>query len=119
MPSIGSIRRAHALGRVLWKVGSRHDAVRGGVAAAKTVGKATARATRILLLEVVGSFFAFFALGGAYETLGEWRKLQVGSSQGSASHVAVPLLFTLMFAWFCMTTFLRARRLSNPVPPRG
>jgi len=109
---IRSIQRAHAVGRVLWNLGSRHRAVRGGVAAAKSVGKATARVTRILWLEVTGFFFAVFALMGVGAGWRQWDKIRTGQSSAPLSHVGVALAFSAMFVYFSISSFWRARRES-------
>lgn len=112
MADIRSIQRAHAVGRVLWKLGSRHRAVRGGVAAARSVGKATARVTRILWLEVTGLFFAVFALMGVGAAWRQWDKIRTGQSSAPMSHVGVALAFSAMFVYFSLSSFWRARRES-------
>lgn len=107
-----TIHRAQAVGRVLWKLGSRHRAVRGGVAAAKTVGKATARATRILWLEVTGFFFAVFAVWVIASTFNQWQKISSGESSSPTWHVAVGAAFAAILLYFATNSFLRARRES-------
>lgn len=105
-----NLLRAHAVGRVLWRLSNRHYAVRGGVAAAKSVGKATARATRILVLEITGFFFAVFAAMGLGAAWRQWEKIHTGQSSAPVSHVIVTLAFTATFIYFSVSSFLRARR---------
>ncbi len=63
------------------------------------------RAIRQLFHEVTGAFFALFALIGAMGTWREWR-------QGSAAWLlALSAAFTLMMAYFAVSSFLRARRV--------
>lgn len=119
MSQIRSIQRAHAVGRVLWKLGNRHRAVRGGVAAAKSAGKAAARATRVLLLEITGFFFAVFALMGLGAAWRQWSRLQSGDPSASLGHIAVALGFTAVFIYFSATSFWKARRLSSVVEESG
>ena len=110
MAQIRTIQKAQAVGRVLWRLSNRHHAVRGGVSAAKTVGKAAARATRILLLEITGFFFAVFALMGFAAACRQWNKIQSGQSAAPASHIVVALAFTAVFVYFSANSFWRARR---------
>lgn len=105
-----NLRTVHAVGRVLWRLSNRHYAVRGGVAAAKSVGKATARATRILVLEITGFFFAVFAAMGLGAAWRQWEKIHAGQSSAPVSHVIVTLAFTATFIYFSVSSFLRARR---------
>lgn len=110
MAQIGKLQRAQAVGRVLWRLSNRHYAVRGGVAAAKSVGKATARTTRILVLEITGFFFAVFALMGFAAAWRQWERIQSGQSSAPVSHVIVTLAFTATFIYFSASSFWRARR---------
>jgi len=105
-----NLLRAHAVGRVLWRLSNRHYAVRGGVAAAKSVGKATARATRILVLEITGFFFAVFAAMGLGSAWRQWEKIHSDQSSAPMSHVIVTLAFTATFIYFAVNSFWRARR---------
>jgi hypothetical protein len=97
------------VGRVLWRLGSRHQVVRGGVAAAKTMGKATARASRVLWLEITGFFFAFFALTGIAAAWREWNRMHSGESL-SPAHIGVALAFSAVFLYLSASSFWRARR---------
>jgi len=107
---IRNLQRAQAVGRVLWRLSNRHYAVRGGVAAAKSVGKATARATRILALEITGFFFAVFAVMGLGAAWRQWERIQSDPSSASVSHVVATLAFTGAFIYFSASSFWRARR---------
>jgi len=114
MARIGTLQKAQAVGRVLWRMSNRHSAVRGGVAAAKTVGKATARATRILWLEVTGFFFAVFALWVIGATWNQWRAIQsAGPSAPPVWHVAVGVGFAAVLIYFAASSFWRARRAAK------
>ena len=84
--------------------------MRGGVAAAKTVGKATARATRVLWLEVTGFFFAVFSVWVIASTFNQWQKIRSGESSSPFWHVAVGAVFAGVLIYFAATSFLRARR---------
>ena len=119
MAQTENLRRAQAVGRVLWKLGNQHRVVRGGVAAAQSVGKATARATRILWLEVTGFFFAVFALWVAGSTWNQWEKIHSGQSSSPLWHVAVGAAFAASLIYFAANSFLRARRLSQPKAERN
>lgn len=107
-----NLLRAHAVGRVLWRLSNRHYAVRGGVAAAKSVGKATARATRILVLEITGFFFAVFAAMGLGSAWRQWMRIHSGQSSAPISHLVVTLAFAATFIYFAVNSFWRARRHS-------
>src|SRR6185312_3484914 len=106
------MQKAQAVGRVLWRMTNRHHAVRGGVAAAKTVGKATARATRILWLEITGFFFAVFSLYVLGATWNQWQKIQAGDASSPPTwHVGVAIIFI----YFAVSSCSRAQRVGSSV----
>ena len=111
------MQKAQAVGRVLWRISNRHYAVRGGVAAAKTVGKATARATRILWLEVTGFFFAVFALWVIAATWNQWQRIRSGDASLPMWHIGVGVGFAAVLIYFAVSTFWRARRISSVNQP--
>ncbi len=85
------------------------------VRAAKAAGKGFAsplrRASRALWLELTGCFFALFALSFG---LGVWHtRSEVFSPLSIERHrFAAFCLLTLVFAYFSVSSFLRARRVS-------
>ncbi len=58
----------------------------------------------VLWLEVTGFFFAVFAVIGGAALI---REVQVHAAAG---RIAVLAIFTLMFGWFAISSFLRARK---------
>jgi hypothetical protein len=61
-----------------------------------------------LWLEVTGFVFVAFATVGLIEGIKEYAAYHAGRAPGS--RVAAAAGFTLMFAWFGVTSFSRARR---------
>ena len=70
----------------------------------RAVGSSFLRIGHVLWLEVTGFFFAVFAIIGGAALV---REIQV---HAAASRVAVLAIFTLMFVWFALTSFVRARK---------
>src|SRR3954469_19571605 len=68
------------------------------------VASSLLRVGHVLWLEVTGFFFAVFAVIGGAALL---REVQVHATAG---RIALLAIFTLMFAWFAVTSFLRARK---------
>jgi hypothetical protein len=68
------------------------------------VASSLLRVGHVLWLEVTGFFFAVFALIGGAAIV---REVQVHAAAGRIAGLAI---FTVMFAWFAMTSFLRARK---------
>jgi len=77
--------------------------------------RATARsfghALHQLWLEVTGSVFLAIAVFGVVASVREYMKYS--ARQSTASHVAVAACFTVAFAWFGLSSFLRVRRKSR------
>ena len=71
------------------------------------VASSLLRVGHVLWLEVTGFFFAVFAVIGGAALV---REVQV---QAAAGRIAVLAIFTVMFAWFAVTSFLRARKRKN------
>jgi hypothetical protein len=70
--------------------------------------KAISHVLHMLWLEVTGFVFLCFAIIGGFALFREYPGLRAGTvSQGK---FGVTLLFSLMFAWFGLTSFWRARR---------
>ena len=67
--------------------------------------RAAWRAVRQLFHEVTAAFFVLFAVIGAASV---WREWQRGSSQWL---LALAAGFTMMMAWFAVTSFRSARRV--------
>lgn len=62
----------------------------------------------MLWLEVTGFVFLCFAIIGGFALFREYPALRAGNvSQG---RFGITLLFSVMFAWFGLTSFWRARR---------
>src|SRR5437764_4488077 len=68
------------------------------------VASSLLRVGHVLWLEVTGFFFAVFAVIGGAALV---REVKVHAAPG---RLAVLAIFTLMFAWFAASSFLRARK---------
>jgi hypothetical protein len=69
----------------------------------------------ILWLEITGLFFALFAVffaQGIYRLRGALH----GAQPGDMQHLALYVFLTLGFAWFSVSSFLRARRKTKQGP---
>jgi hypothetical protein len=68
------------------------------------VASSLVRVGHVLWLEVTGFFFAVFTVIGTAALV---REVQV---HAAASRLAVLAIFTFMFAWFAVTSFVRAHK---------
>ena len=82
-----------------------YGAVRGGVRAAM---RHFAGVAHQLWLEITGFVFLIFALVGLAALVREYSSFHAG--KGTGSHVAAALGFTVVFGWFGVSSFWRARR---------
>ena len=87
---------------------ARNKVLRATGAGLGATAKAVQRTTHILWLEVTGFFFLVFAVvcgGAAYR---EYQKVLAGKLPMSRVYLAGAL--TLLFVWFGVSSFWRARR---------
>ena len=81
---------------------------RGFMYGAGAFFKVLSRTLHLLFLEVTGFVFLCFATIGGFALMREYPGLVAGRvSQG---RFGITLLFTVMFAWFGLTSFWGARR---------
>ena len=79
--------------------------------AVRTTVSSFARTLHQLWLEVVGTVFLTIAAFGAVALVREYMKYEAGRT--TAGRIAIACCFTLMFAWFGVTSFWRVRRKSQ------
>lgn len=81
---------------------------------AKALSSPVRRLSGVLWLELTGVFFGLFALTaavGAWRLRGAWRSPPATSSEHT--HLLLTLAVALIFAYFCVSSFVRARRRSR------
>ena len=76
--------------------------------AAGATARSFGRALHQLWLEVTGLIFLVMALGFGGASVKEYGKYHAG--QVGSGRFAIALLFTLVFAWFGLSSFWRTRR---------
>ena len=84
---------------------------RGGRRFSEAIWSPLARLSGVLWLEVTGVFFGLFALSAAvaaFRLRGEWH--QTPANPTGHSHLLLTLAVTLLFGYFCASSFVRARR---------
>ncbi len=70
--------------------------------------QAVGKVLHLLWLEVTGFIFLCFAIIGSFALVREYPSLKAGNI--SNGRFAATLVFTVMFAWFGLSSFWRARR---------
>jgi hypothetical protein len=76
--------------------------------AAVTTARAFGKVLHQLWLEVTGLVFLLMAASGGTASVHEYSKYQAGKA--GFGRVAVAICFTVTFAWFGVTSFVRVRR---------
>jgi len=64
-----------------------------------------------LWLEITGFAFLVFAAAGGFATYREYKSFHTG--KGTSSHLALAAGFTLVFGWFGLSSFWRAKARSR------
>jgi hypothetical protein len=82
----------------------RNRVVNAGIEAGKTTVATAGKAARRLWLEVTGFIFGVFALVGAGATIREW------TGGADRTRIWAGAAFTLVFAYFCVSSFVASRR---------
>jgi len=93
--------------RVAGQQAKRSRTVRAFSHAAATTARAFGNVVHQLWLEVTGLVFLIIAASGGVAWAHEYAKYQAGKV--GFGRVAVAICFTLMFAWFGVSSFWRVR----------
>lgn len=80
-------------------------------AGAKSTLGSVGHVLRLLWLQTTGLFFLLFAVGFGAAAVREYRVWN--SAHGNGGKLAIVGAFSLLFAWFGVTSFWRARRASK------
>ncbi len=100
--------RALAAAHVAARMARRNRVFNAAAAAAQTTFQTFGRVLHLLWLEVTGLFFILFAVAGATAAWHEYHKTGIVSSK-----VGAAVCFSVVFAWFGVSSFWRARRKIN------
>jgi hypothetical protein len=108
---VSTLRKVRVAAQVAQQHAGRSRTLNALLGGARTTARSFSRAAHQLWLEVTGTVFLSMALFGAVALVREYVKYQAG--QTTASRVAVTTCFTLAFAWFGLSSFLRVRKKSQ------
>lgn len=112
MPSMADVPTiAGALGRFVGRRSGRTRLLSAGWSAALTTFRAVTRVLHLLFLEVTGFLFLCFAIVGGGAAIREYHKYKLGIIGPGKIYLASA--FALMFLWFGVSSFWRARWKSN------
>ncbi len=106
MPRLGTT--AAAAGRIAVRTANNSRWVRAGYQGARTVLQSFGRVLHLLWLQITGVFFVLFALTFASRLPRAYRGYVAGTTP--QSHLLLLAGVSVMFAWFGVSSFWRARR---------
>jgi hypothetical protein len=105
---VSTLQKLGAAARVAGAHAGRSRTLTAILGATKATLRSFGHAAHQLWLEVTGTLFMAIAVFGAGALVREYLKYQAG--QTTAGRVAIAACFTLLFAWFGLSSFLKARR---------
>jgi hypothetical protein len=108
---VSAYEKVRVISRVAGAQAGRSRTLRAIAGAVRTTLRSFAHASHLLWLEVTGTVFLAIAAFGGIALVREYMKYEAG--QTTAMRVAIAVLFTLTFAWFGISSFLRVRRKSQ------
>ena len=99
---------AIALARLTGRKAGQNRTVQAAVNAGQVTAKQTGRVVRVLWLEITGLLFVAVALSCVGAAFREYHKYTSG--QIGPGRYRLAIVFAIVFAWFGLTSFWRARR---------
>ena len=108
MIKVSTARKLGVVARVAAEQVKHHRTVHALKNAVSTTARAFGGVLHQLWLEVMGLVFLLMAASGGIASVHEYAKYQVG--HGGFGRVLVAICFTLTFAWFGVTSFLRVKK---------
>jgi predicted lysophospholipase L1 biosynthesis ABC-type transport system permease subunit len=108
---VSTARKIGVVARVAGQQAQRSRTVRAATSAATATARAFGRVLHQLWLEVTGLIFLLMALSGVAAAVHEFAKYKSG--EAGLGRVAAAVCFTVMFAWFGVSSFWRVRQKSR------
>jgi hypothetical protein len=105
---VSTARKLGVVARVATQQAKRSRTLRAMTGAISTTAGAFGRVLHQLWLEVTGVVFLVMAASGAVALAHEYAKYQTGHA--GFGRVAVAICFTVTFAWFGVSSFLRVKK---------
>jgi len=108
---VSTFKKLGVAARVAGQQGGRSRTFNALMSAARATLRSFAQAMHQLWLEVTGTVFLTMAAFGCVALVREYMKYEAGRT--TAARLAIAICFTLTFAWFGVSSFLRVRRKSQ------
>ena len=111
MSKVSTFKKLGVAARVAGEQVGRSRTLNALMSAARATLRSFAQAMHQLWLEVTGTVFLTMAAFGCVALVREYMKYEAGRT--TAGRLAIAICFTLTFAWFGVSSFLRVRRKSQ------
>ncbi len=108
MSKVSTAQKLGVVARVTGQQVKRSRTVRAMSGAVATTARAFGKVLHQLWLEVTGLVFLVMAASGGAAVVHEYSKYQAGKT--GFGRVAVAICFTMTFAWFGVSSFVKVRR---------
>jgi hypothetical protein len=108
---VSLLRKLGAVARVANEQAGRNRTLGAIMSGVRATARSFSHAMHMLWLEVTGTVFLSIALFGAIALVREYSKYTTGHT--TTGRLAIAICFTLAFAWFGLSSFLRVRRKSQ------
>lgn len=108
MSKVSTLQKLGAAARVAGAQAGGNRTLSALMSGAQTTLRSFSRAAHQLWLEVTGTLFLAIATFGTGALVREYMKYRTG--QTTAGRVAIAACFTLTFAWFGLSSFVKVRR---------
>jgi hypothetical protein len=109
--SVSTAQKVGIVARVAARMAGRNRYVAAAGRALQTAGGSWGRILGTLWLEVTGFVFLSLAAFGAFAFAHEYGKY--GAGRGEPGRLALSVCFTLIFGWFGVSSFWRARKANS------
>jgi len=105
---VSTVQKLGVVARVASQQAQRSRTVRAVKGAISTTARAFGSVLHQLWLEVTGLVFLLMAASGGIASAHEYAKYHAGHA--GVGRVAVAICFTVTFAWFGVSSFLRVKK---------
>ncbi|HEX9118918.1 MAG TPA: hypothetical protein VF840_00110 [Terriglobales bacterium] len=111
MPGLSTARKLGIFGRIAARQAGQSRWLRAGYSALQITFRHFGRVVHLLWLQITGVFFLFFALAGGLACWREYQAWQAGKI--GPGKMVLAACFALVFLWFGVSSFWRAKRRSG------
>ena len=108
---LSTARKLGVAARVAGRQAQRSRTLGALGSAMRATGRSMSKVLHHLWLEVIGALFLAMAAMGGVSAVHEFLEFRAGRT--AMSHVAVAACFTVTFAWFGASSFLRVRKSAS------